>query len=71
MEWMEGNGGKRERERKQISVAERRRERVGECRRREQLNSRRAGVREWVNECVLDLLCPAPEWSVIKLSSSW
>lgn len=35
------------------------------------LNSRRAGVGEWVNECVVDLLCPPPEWSVSKLTSNW
>ena len=35
-----------------------------------ELNSRGVGVGERMNECVVDLLCPAPEWSVSKLSSN-
>lgn len=65
------NRRKKGKERKQLSVAGGRREKEGERRRRVKLNSRRAGVGEWMNECVVDLLCPAPEWSVSKLSSNW
>lgn len=47
------------------------REKGGEHRKRVKLNSRRAGAGERVNECVVYLLSPAPEWSVSKLSSDW
>lgn len=57
--------------REKLSVAGGRREKEGERGRRVKLNSRRAGVGERMNECVVDLLCPAPEWSVSKLSSNW
>lgn len=57
--------------RKQLSVAGGMREKEGECRKRVKLNSRGAGVGERVNECVVYLLCPVPEWSVSKLSSNW
>lgn len=69
--WGEKYRRKKRKERKQLSVAGGRREKEGERGRRVKLNSRRAGVGEWVNECAVDLLCPAPEWSVSKLSSNW
>lgn len=69
--WGEKYRRKKGKERKQLSVAGGWREREGERKSRVKLNSRRAGVGERVNECVVDLLCPAPEWSVSKLSSNW
>ena len=70
-----GRGGgefrrKKGKERKQLSVAGGSAEKEGERGRRVKLNSGRAGVGEHVNECVVDLLCWAPEWSVSKLSSN-
>lgn len=66
------DGGRKERkERKQLSIAVGWREKEAERGRREKLNSGRAGVEERVNACVVGLLCPAPEWSVSKLSSNW
>lgn len=47
------------------------RKKMGERRRRAKLKSRKAGAGEWMNECVVALLCPALEWSVRKLSSDW
>lgn len=64
-------GRKERKERKQLSIAVGWREKEGECGRRETLNSGRVGVGERVNACVVALLCPAPEWSVSKLSSNW
>lgn len=64
-------GRKERKERKQLSIAVGWREKDGECGRREKLNSGRVGVGERVNACVVALLCPAPEWSVSKLSSNW
>lgn len=59
-------GGRKERkERKQLSIAVGwRGKEKAECGRRGKLNSRRAGVGEPVNACVVALLCPTPEWSV-------
>lgn len=68
---MEKDRRKKRKERKQLSVAGGWREKEGEGGRREELNSRRAGVEEWLNACVVGLLCLAPEWSVSKLSSNW
>lgn len=67
-----GGGGeeRRGRREKQLSVAGGSAEKEGERGRRVKLNSGRAGVGERVNECVVDLLCRAPEWSVSKLSSN-
>lgn len=57
--------------RKQLSLAGGKRESEGKRWRRGKLNSRRVGVGVGMNERVVNPLCPAAEWSVSKLSSSW